>query len=304
MSEPQRAAALDALLLRSMLFVPGDSEKKLAKATGAGADALIVDLEDSVAPSQKPHARALAAEFVRQHAGRARFSVWVRINPIAERECEQDLALVVPARPAGIVLPKPRSTDDVLELGRRLDALEQRSSLALGSTRILPIATETPEALFDLGGYAACAPRLAGLTWGAEDLRVALGASTNVDERGEWLPTYELARSLCLLAAAAAYVQAIDTVYTDLRNAEGLLRQTTAAQRDGFTGKLAIHPGQVEILNRAFEPTADTIAYAHRVVEAFDASGTGVVALDGKMLDRPHLAHARRVLALAARTRI
>jgi citrate lyase subunit beta / citryl-CoA lyase len=301
MSSPPQVTASDApLLLRSMLFVPGDSEKKLAKSESVDADALILDLEDSVDPARKPQARALVADFLRQNRSR-HSSVWVRINALWERDGEEDLAGIAPAQPAGIVLPKSRSADDLLQLGRRLDELEERFGIARGSTRIMPIATETPEAIFNLGGYVGLGPRLAAVTWGAEDLRVAIGASTNVDEHGKWLPPYELARSLCLLAAAAARAQAIDTVFTDLRDERGLSRQAAAAQRDGFTGKLAIHPEQVEILNRTFQPGPDVVAHARRVVEAFKAGGSGVVALDGKMLDQPHLQHAQRILALASR---
>ncbi|HEX6999445.1 MAG TPA: CoA ester lyase [Gammaproteobacteria bacterium] len=288
-------------LLRSMLFVPADSERKLARAAGADADALILDLEDSVVAARKPHARGLAADFLRERRARPRSGVWVRINAVTEPESERDLDAVLPHGPAGIVLPKPRSAGDVLRLAARLDERERRLGLEPGATRILPIATETPAALFALGGYAGCGPRLAALTWGAEDLRVALGAATNVDERGEWLPTYALARSLCLLAAAAARVPAIDTVFTDFADEDGLLRQAAAARRDGFVGKLAIHPAQVEPLNRAFTPSREAIAHAQRVVAAFAASESGTVALDGRMLDKPHLEHARRVLSLARR---
>ncbi|HEY8519927.1 MAG TPA: CoA ester lyase [Gammaproteobacteria bacterium] len=288
-------------LLRSMLFVPADSERKLARAVNADADALILDLEDSVTAARKPVARGLAAEFLRERHARPRSGVWIRITAVTDPECERDLEAVMPHGPAGIVLPKPRSAGDGRRLAARLTEWERRVGLAAGATRILPIATETPAALFGLGDYATFGPRLAALTWGAEDLRVALGAATNVDERGEWLPTYALARSLCLLAAAAARVPAIDTVFTDFGDMDGLLRQAAAAQRDGFVGKLAIHPAQVEPLNRAFTPSREAIDHAQRVVAAFAATDGGVVALDGRMLDRPHLEHARRVLALAQR---
>jgi citrate lyase subunit beta / citryl-CoA lyase len=198
------------------------------------------------------------------------------------------------------VLPKVRSADDVVVLANRLVELERGSGMKPGVTKILPIATETPAGVLSLAGYARGGPRLAALTWGAEDLSVALGAAVNVDERGEWLPPYQLARSLCLLAAAAAGVAAIDTPYTDFRDTEGLARQAAAARRDGFTGKLAIHPAQVDIINQAFQPDAQEVAAARRIVAAFDAAaGVGVVAVDGKMLDRPHLVRARRTLELA-----
>jgi citrate lyase subunit beta/citryl-CoA lyase len=282
-----------------MLFVPGDSEKKLARSASAGADALIVDLEDSVTPDRKPHARELAAEFLRSRPTAK--PIWVRINALDSAECAADLSSVAAARPAGIVLPKPQSPDDVIELGRLLDELENRHSIEPGAIRILPIATETAAGTLSLAGYARSGPRLAALTWGGEDLSVALGATANVDERGEWLPPYQLARSLCLLAAAAAGAVAIDTVYVALRDHDGLLRHATAARRDGFSGKLAIHPEQIEVLHRAFEPSLEEIAQARRVVAAFDAAGgAGTVALAGRMLDRPHLERAERTLRLAA----
>lgn len=294
-----RTPAENKQLLRSMLFVPGDSERKLAKAENAGADALIVDLEDSVAVDRKAHARALSAEYLtgkRPASG----TVWVRINALDSAECSADLASVVPARPDGLVLPKPRSADDVLLLGNRLDTLEQRFGIARGAIKVLPIATETAASVLGLGGYARSGPRLAALTWGAEDLSVALGAATNVDDRGEWLPPYQLARSLCLLAAGAAAVPAIDAAFLDLRAADRLLAQAKAARRDGFSGKLAIHPDQIAILHGAFRPAADEVADARRVVAAFEAGGgAGAVALDGRMVDRPHLERARRVLELA-----
>lgn len=292
------------MLLRSMLFVPGDSERKLAKCESVAADALILDLEDSVDGTRKAAARALLAEFLpaaRAAEGSGGRSLWVRINPLAGVDAAKDLERVLPARPDGIVLPKPKSAADVLELARRLDALEARFALPAGSTRILPTVTETPAALFALEGYTHCGARLAALTWGAEDLSAALGAATAVDTNGEWLPPYQLARSLCLLAAAAASVPAIDTVHTDLRDTARLARQAAAARRDGFAGKLAIHPDQVDVLNRAFLPQPNELTEARRIVDAFErCAGAGVVSLDGRMLDRPHLERARRVLALAA----
>jgi citrate lyase subunit beta/citryl-CoA lyase len=283
-----------------MLFVPGDSEKKLASAASVRADALVLDLEDSVAPARKAHARALVTELLSGRRERNR-SLWVRVNPFDTPECRDDLAAVMQGRPDGVVLPKPRSAADVVELGVWLDGLEQRCGIAPGETRVLPIVTETPAAVLALASYLTGARRLAALTWGAEDLSVALGATTNVDEHGAWLPPFELARSGCLLAAAGAGVPAIDTVYTNLRDLAGLERQAAAARRDGFSGKLAVHPEQVEILNGVFRPTADETLYARRVIAAFAAADTGVVVVDGRMLDRPHLLRAQRVVELAAR---
>jgi citrate lyase subunit beta/citryl-CoA lyase len=228
----------------------------------------------------------------------------VRINAIAGTEWRDDLASIVPGRPHGIVLPKPRSVDDVLRLAAALAELEVRLGLAPGRTRILPIATETPAGVLGLSDYVRAGPRLAALTWGAEDLSLALGASSHTDAHGEWLPPYQLARSLCLLAAAAAGVPAIDTVYTNFRDTDGLMRQARAAYRDGFTGKLAVHPDQVEALNVLFAPSADAIAAARRVVAAFaESNGAGVISLDGRMLDQPDLARARRTLALSGERR-
>jgi citrate lyase subunit beta / citryl-CoA lyase len=294
-------AADNPLLLRSMLFVPGDSERKLAKARAVPADALIIDLEDSVDAARKDRARELAAEFIgSRKAIRAR-TLWIRVNAVGDERFAADVAAAVGANADGIVLPKPRSADDVLELSAALDANEASRDLPRGATKILPIATETPSSVLALGDYARCGPRLAGLGWGAEDLSAAVGAATAVDEHGAWLPPYELVRSLCLFAAAAAGVAAIDTVHTELKDLDGLAAAAAAAQRDGFVGKLAIHPDQVEVLNRAFQPTADAIAAARGIVAAFAAvNGAGVVAHEGRMLDRPHLVRAQRVLALAA----
>ena len=286
--------------MRSMLFVPGDSERKLAKAQIVAADALIVDLEDSVDAARKHVARGLSAEYLRNRSSIRARTLWIRISAVSHPDFTADLATAVQACADGIVLPKPRSAADVLSVAKRLDALEARSGREVGSTLILPIATETPAGVLALGDYARCGPRLAAITWGAEDLSAALGATTAVDEHGAWLPPYELARSLCLLGAGAANVPAIDTVFTDLGDTQGLRRSALAAQRDGFAGKLAIHPDQVPVLNQAFQPTAEAVTAAQAVVAAFaEAASAGVVAHAGKMLDRPHLTRARRVLALA-----
>jgi citrate lyase subunit beta/citryl-CoA lyase len=282
-------------MIRSFLFVPADSERKLQRAADSGADALILDLEDSVAAVARPAARLLACEYLD-----GKDNVWVRINPIDSDDASADLEGVMPAAPAGIVLPKPRNAADAIELAARLTELEARHGIEPGRTRILPLCTERPEALFTLDGYRGATERLFGLSWGAEDLSAALGAADNRDEHGNWLPTYELARSLCLLAAAAAGVSAIDTVFTDYKNVDGLRRYASNARRDGFTGMLAIHPAQVELINEAFLPTPEEIAQAEKIVELFGANpGAGTVGLDGKMIDRPHLLQARRLLDLA-----
>ena len=282
---------------RSFLFVPADSERKLAKAGTAGADALILDLEDAVAPAAKPAARQMAADYL---AGKS--DVWVRVNPIDTDDWEADLDAVMPAAPTGIMLPKPRHARDALTLSARIDELEKRHGIEHGRTKVIALCTEHPEALFTLHSYVDSVPRLAGLSWGAEDLSAALGASTNRDADGNWLPPYELARSLCLLAAAAAEVAAIDTVFTDFRDLDGLLRYATHARRDGFGGMLAIHPAQVEIINAAFEPTASEIERARRIIALFNENpGAGTVGLDGEMIDRPHLVQAQRLLRRAQR---
>jgi citrate lyase subunit beta / citryl-CoA lyase len=292
-----RADVAEARVIRSFLFVPADSEKKLAKAAASGADALIVDLEDSVLPGERPRARGIAKAFL---AERREPALWVRINPVDSEDALADLSELLPAAPAGIVLPKPRGADDAARLAQMLDRLERENNLPAGQTRILPIVTERPAALLTLGGYARPTPRLAGLTWGAEDLGTAIGASATRDEQGHWLAPYELARSLCLIAAAAAGVPAIDTVFTDFRNTAGLARYAANARRDGFAGMLAVHPSQVPVINDAFTPSAAEIDRARRIVELFEANpDAGALALDGEMVDRPHWLQARRILEIA-----
>jgi len=285
----------EAVMNRSYLFVPADSERKMARVMDAGADAVILDLEDSVAADARPAARESAREFLLNKQ-----NVWVRINPIDTDDAIADLEAVMPSAPAGIVLPKPRSADDAVQLAARLDDLEAAHGLEAGQTRIIAICTERPEALFALGSYAAATARLAGLSWGAEDLSAAVGATANRHENGNWLPPYELARSLCLFAAAAAEVAAIDTVYTDYRDSEGLARYAGNARRDGFSGMLAIHPGQVEVINQAFAPTSAELEWAERIVTAFEENpNAGTIGMDGKMIDRPHLVQAKRIVELA-----
>ncbi len=286
------ADAAATRLMRSFLFVPADSERKLEKALGVSADALILDLEDAIVPDARPRARELAADYLQ-----GKDNVWVRINPLDSADAIPDLEGVMPGGPAGIVLPKPRSAADAVTLAARLDDLEARHGLAAGSTQIMALCTERPEALFTLHEYKGATERLYGLSWGAEDLSEAVGASTNRGPDGNWLPQCELARSLCLFAAAAAEVAAIDTVFTDFRDADGLLHYATKARRDGFSGMLAIHPNQVETINAAFEPTIEELQRAERIIRLFDESpGAGTVALDGKMIDRPHLVQAQRLL--------
>lgn len=287
-----RTDAEKARMNRSFLFVPADSERKLQRAGSAGADALILDLEDSVAADARPDARLLAAEYLR-----GKKDVWVRINPLDSNDAIADLEAVMPSAPAGIVLPKPRNAADAIALSKHIDQLEQQHDIEHGQTRILALCTERPEALFALHSYVDATERLYGLSWGAEDLSAAVGASANRDEQGNWLPLYEMARSFCLLAAAAAEVTALDTVFTDFRDGDGLLRYAASARRDGFTGMLAIHPAQIDTINAAFVPSTAEVEHARRVVALFDENpGAGTVGMDGKMIDRPHLVQARRIL--------
>ncbi len=282
---------------RSYLFVPADSERKLARARDAGADALILDLEDSVVAASRPAARELAAAYLREGAD---CELWVRINPLTTGDAMLDLRAVMSAAPAGIVLPKPRGADDVVRLAKLLDALEVEHGLPNERTAIMPITTERPAALFGLHEYAGSSARLRLMTWGAEDLSAVLGASEKRAADGSWLPVFELARSLCLLGAAAAEVAPVDTVYTDFRDEDGLAASAGRARRDGFSGMLAIHPSQVPVINSAFTPSADEVARAKKVVALFaDNDKAGTLAMDGEMIDRPHLTLAKRILALA-----
>ncbi len=285
--------------LRSWLFIPGDSEKKLGKADASGADVLILDLEDSVAAPAKAAARTLVRSFLEARPGPRPSQLWVRINSLDSGLALDDLVAVAPGRPDGVMIPKAEGPADVERLSHYLDALEAQHGVEAGAIRILPVATETAAAPFQLGDYAkANLRRLAGLTWGAEDLATALGASTNLDETGRWALTFRMVRSLTLLGARAAGVQAIETLYVDFRDEEGLRTSCQAARAEGFTGRIAIHPAQVQVINAAFRPSADELDFACRVVAAFDADpAAGTVSLDGRMLDIPHLKQARQVLA-------
>jgi len=279
--------------LRSFLFVPADSEKKLAKAKTSSADALILDLEDAVAADKRLVARELVCEFLKEKCAS---SLWVRINPVGSADCSADLEAIVAAQPAGIVVPKPDGPETLRVLDNLITALEARHGTPLGEIKLMPVATETPLAVLSLNFYRDPPPRLVAMTWGAEDLSAALGAATNRDESGEFLLTYRVVRSLCLIAAKAARVEAIETLHADFRDSAGLERTARAAQREGFSGMLAIHPDQVAIINAAFTPSQTDVEHATRVVTAF-ASGAGVASLDGKMLDQPHLVQAQHILA-------
>ena len=289
------------MMLRSFLFVPGDSERKLAKARGNDADALILDLEDSVSADRTAVARDMVAAYLAAEADRSRQQLWVRINPLDTGKAMPDLAAVMRGAPDGIVLPKTYSGADAAALGHALSALEAREGLAIGSTRILAVATETARSLFTLDSFIGATERLYGMTWGAEDLAAALGASSNRAADGSYDGPYQLARTLCLAAARAAEVMPVDTVSTDFRDLDGLAVEARQARQSGFLGKIAIHPGQSAIINDAFTPSADEIAHATRIVAVFEENpGAGTVGIDGMMVDMPHLKQARAVLALSA----
>lgn len=285
--------------MRSMLFVPADSERKLEKSLTSQADVLILDLEDSVAAARRPMARAMAAKFITQHATTSGSLLFVRVNPLDSGLVLADLVAVTVPGLAGIVLPKAVGADDVLKLGHYLDALEATAGLRAGSVRIVTVATETAQAVLSLNTYRPGMPRLAGLTWGAEDLSAAVGAISNRDEDGNLSPLYTLANSLCICASAAAGVPAIDTLFADFRDAAGLAASCRLARRRGFSGKIAIHPDQVAVINTAFSPSEGELAAAQRIVDAFAAQpDAGTLGLDGVMLDMPHLKQARRTLGL------
>jgi citrate lyase subunit beta / citryl-CoA lyase len=289
--------------MRSALFVPGDSEKKLEKALACGADALIVDLEDSVSAETKAAARTIAARFLREAKARNRRPrLFVRVNGLETQAIDDDLNAIMPAAPDGIVLPKSLGGACIQRLGVKLAVREARNNLADGATRIIAIATESARAMFGLGSYIGCSARLEGLAWGGEDLSADLGARTNRLPGGAYAAPYQLARSLTLIGACAAQVIPIDSAFTDFRDSEGLREEAEAGARDGFCAKLAIHPAQIPIIRAAFTPSAEAIAAARAIVAAFEASqGAGVVALNGAMLDRPHLLRAMRTLSRAAR---
>jgi citrate lyase subunit beta/citryl-CoA lyase len=283
--------------LRSLLFVPGDSERKFERAGDCGADALILDLEDSVAPPRKGAARALVASLIDDKPKRA-WSCFVRVNALDTGLTLDDLAAVVKPGLDAVLIPKANGAADLASIAARLDALEAQAGMAQGAVQLAPVATETPKAMFALGSYAPPHPRLIALTWGAEDLSAALGATDNKEPDGAWTFPYQLARAQCLFAASAAEVAAIDTVFTDFRDSRGLEQDCRRSRRDGFVGRLAIHPDQVAIINRAYAPSEAEIEHARKIVAAFEADpGAGTLGVDGKMVDIPHLKAARKTLA-------
>jgi citrate lyase subunit beta/citryl-CoA lyase len=282
-------------MIRSILFVPADSEKKLGKAGSTGADALVVDLEDAVLPERKPLARDMMGAWLRALPERGNW--WVRVNDLRSGELLKDLAAVVPARPAGIVLPKIHGPEDVATVGHYLDALEAEHDLPPGAIRIIAVVTETPSMMLRMGELARQAhQRISHVIWGGEDLSAAMGAGDPRTSEGAWRPMYEYARCQCLLVGHALGVEVIDTVYVNFKDPAGLRGACAASRYDGFTGRVAIHPDQVAVINEAFSPSEPELAMARRVVEAF-AAGAGAVSIDGKMYDIPHLKAARRLLA-------
>lgn len=287
--------------MRSLLFVPGDSARKLDKAMGAGADCLLLDLEDSIAPSGKAEARRQAAAFLAAASrGPGRPRLYVRVNGLATGLTDLDLDAVMPARPDGILLPKAVGGADINHLSAKLAVREAEADLPDGATPILALVAESARGVLALATIAGANRRLKGVTWGGEDLSSEIGAETNRDEGGRFTEPYRLARSLTLITAAAAEVDAIDTVYTNFRDLEGLAADCREARRDGFVAKMAIHPAQVAVINEVFTPNAEALRRAEAVVAAFAAAGdVGVVGLEGEMLDRPHLVRAERLLARA-----
>ena len=286
---------------RSWLFAPGDSTRKMEKATAGPADVVIFDLEDAVAETEKPRARTSIATFLAsQPADRSR--LWVRINPLQGPDALADLAAVMPGRPGGVMLPKARGREDVERLDHYLSALEVANDIGQGTTKVIALVTETAEGMFTTGTYAG-APRLVALTWGAEDLADAVGASENRNADGSYGFTYELARSFCLLGAAAAGISAVETIHGDFRDEQGLRQRAQEVRLAGYRGMLAIHPAQVQIINEAFTPTPEELAAAQEVVDLFAANpSAGTIGFRGAMLDRPHLARAKALLKVAARS--
>lgn len=285
--------------LRSLLFVPGDSERKFAKGCASEADVLILDLEDAVAPSMKAAARAQVAGWLAAAAEVAP-ALFVRVNPLGSGMIDDDLTAAVRPGIAGILVPKVNGAVDIDVIAGRIDRLEAAAGMANGTVKIMVVATETPAAMFGLGTYAPAHPRLVGLTWGAEDLAAAIGATANKEPDGAWTFPYQVARAQCLFAAAAAGVAPVDTLFADFRDAAGLEADCRKARRDGFTGRIAIHPDQVETINRCFSPSDDELAQARRIVDAFAANpDAGTLGIDGKMYDIPHLKAAHKILAAA-----
>lgn len=284
--------------LTALLFVPADSEKKFDKARGVGADGLILDLEDSVAPAQKVAAREKLSTWIDANRGPRDWSFFVRVNPFDTGLTADDLKAIVRPGLDGILMPKAEGGQDVQRLSDLIDPLEAAAGLEKNHIKIVVVATETAASMFNLGSYAPAHPRLAALTWGAEDLGAVVGSTANKEADGNWTQPYQLARSFCLFAAANAGVPAIDTLYSDFRDPEGLTASCKVSRRDGFLGRLAIHPAQVAGIQAAFAPSEEDVALARQIVAAFaENPDLGTIGIDGKMYDIPHLKTARRTLA-------
>lgn len=285
------------LKMRSWLFAPGDSERKMAKGADSAADIAIFDLEDAVAEAQKPAARLAVRAMLESQAPAARRRLFVRVNPLDGPHTLADLAAIMPGRPGGIMLPKANGRADVERLDHYLAALEAANGIAVGETKVIVLVTETAAAMFTTGDYHG-APRLIAMTWGAEDLADSIGASSNRNADGSYGFTYELARSLCLLGAASAQVAAIETIQGDFRDLEALRSRAEKVRRDGYRGMLAIHPAQIDVINAAFTPSAEDIAEAREIVALFAANPeAGTIGWKGGMLDRPYLSRAQQLLA-------
>lgn len=285
---------------RSWLFAPGDSEKKMTKAMEGPTDIVLIDLEDAVATENKIAARSSVHDFIKANP-QQRHRLWVRINPFDGPYTLGDLAAIMPANPGGIMLPKVYGRQEVEKLDHVLSALEVANGIEEGSTPVIVLITETAEAMFKTGDYKG-APRVVALTWGAEDLADSIGANSNKNPDGSYTFTYELARSLTVLGAAAAGVTAIETISADFKDLDALRRRAESVRRDGFRGMLAIHPAQIEVINQAFTPTDDEVAEAQEIVDIFATNpGVGAIGWKGGMLDRPYLARAERLLKLAGK---
>ncbi len=286
--------------MRSLLFVPGDSEKKLAKGLQSGADVLLIDLEDSVGVDHKAEARGITAAFVGENRNGSAAPLYVRVNDFTTGLTDDDLAAIMPAKPAGIMLPKAAGGQDISRLSAKLRVHEAENGFEDGSTRIIAIITETASGVLAAPNYKHEHPRLAGVTWGAEDLSADIGARTPRDEKDRYTDIFRLARTMTILAAAAAQAPAIDTVFVNFRDMDALKAECVEAERDGFTAKMAIHPAQVPVINEVFTPSAETVAHSQAVVDTFAAAGNpGVIGIDGHMYDRPHLRRAEQILARA-----
>ena len=291
----------EAFSARSWLFAPGDSERKMEKCAASAADIAIFDLEDAVAPENKALARTMIADFLAAQDDNNKDRLWVRVNPLDGPHTLQDLAAVMPGRPGGIMLPKTYGRADVELLDHYLSALEVANGIEQGTTKVIVLVTETADGMFTTGTYKN-APRVVAMTWGAEDLADAIGASENRNPDGSYGFTYELARSLCLLGAAAANVAPIETIQGDFRDLEGLRKRAEKVRQDGYRGMLAIHPAQVDVINEAFTPSEEELAAAQEIVDIFAANpGVGTIGHNGAMLDRPHLARAQALLASVGR---